>query len=86
VGILSGSVTLTNVEGINFYKDANFFYKQYEWMKTTENPYYEGFFEYGVDEPHCYTGRLTQPERPVEIADFIAAKRPYVAAVPWWRH
>jgi hypothetical protein len=57
-----------------------------EWMKTTEDPHYEGFFEYGVGEPHCYTGRLTQPERLVEIADFIAAKRPYVADVPWWKH
>ena len=57
-----------------------------EWMKTTANPHYEGFFEYGVGEPHCYTGRLTQAERLVEIADFIAAKRPYVADVPWWKH
>jgi hypothetical protein len=57
-----------------------------EWMKTTSNPHYEGFFEYGVGEPHCYTGRLTQAERLVEIADFIAAKRPYVADVPWWKH
>jgi hypothetical protein len=57
-----------------------------EWMNTTENPHYEGFFEYGVGEPHCYTGRPSQPERLVEIADFIAAKRPYAAAVPWWKH
>jgi hypothetical protein len=56
------------------------------WMKTTENPHYEGFFEYGVGEPHCYTGRLTSPERLVEIADFIASKRPYVADAPWWKH
>jgi hypothetical protein len=56
------------------------------WMKTTENPHYEGFFEYGVGEPHCYTGRLTDAERLVEIADFIAGKRPYVADAPWWRH
>jgi hypothetical protein len=57
-----------------------------EWMKTTENPHYEGFFEYGVGEPHCYTGRLTPAQRVVEIADFISAKRPYVAAAPWWTH
>jgi len=57
-----------------------------DWMKTTENPHYEGFFEYGVGEPHCYTGRTTTPERLVEIADFIAGKRPYVEAAPWWKH
>ena len=56
------------------------------WMKTTENPHYEGFFEYGVGEPHCYTGRLTSAERLVEIADFIASKRPYVSDAPWWKH
>ena len=55
------------------------------WMKTTENPHYEGFFEYGVGEPHCYTGRMTDAARLAEIADFIAAKRPYVADVPWWK-
>lgn len=57
-----------------------------EWMKTTENPHYEGFFEYGVGEPHCYTGRASRPHRLIEIADFIASKRPYVEAVPWWKH
>lgn len=57
-----------------------------EWMKTTENPHYEGFFEYGVGEPHCYTGRATRPQRLIEIADFIAAKRPYVEPAPWWKH
>lgn len=57
-----------------------------EWMKSTENPHYEGFFEYGVGEPHCYTGRPTRPERLVEIAEFISSKRPYIEAVPWWKH
>lgn len=56
------------------------------WMKTTGNPHYEGFFEYGVGEPHCYTGRMTDAERLAEIADFVAAKRPYVADAPWWKH
>ncbi len=56
------------------------------WMKSTENPHYEGFFEYGVGEPHCYTGRMTDAERLAEIANFIAAKRPYVADAPWWKH
>ncbi len=57
-----------------------------DWMKTTQNPHDEGWFDYGVGEPHCYTGQATTPERLVEIADFIAGKRPYVEAAPWWRH
>jgi hypothetical protein len=57
-----------------------------EWMKTTENPHYEGFFEYGVGEPHCYMGKMSTKERLVEIADFVAGKRPYVEAAPWWKH
>jgi hypothetical protein len=57
-----------------------------EWMKTTENPHYEGFFVYGVGEPHCWTGSATRAERLVEIAEFISAKRPYVDAAPWWAH
>ena len=57
-----------------------------DWMKTTENPHYEGYFEYGVGEPHCYTGQTTTPQRLIEIADFVAAKRPYVEAAPWWKH
>jgi hypothetical protein len=57
-----------------------------EWMRTTENPHYEGFFVYGVGEPHCYTGSATRAERLVEIAEFISAKRPYVTAAPWWPH
>jgi hypothetical protein len=57
-----------------------------DWMKTTANPHYDGFFEYGVGEPHCYSGRTTVAEKRIEIADFIAGKRPYVEAVPWWKH
>ncbi|MGH9711933.1 MAG: alpha/beta hydrolase-fold protein [Candidatus Acidiferrales bacterium] len=57
-----------------------------EWMKTTENPHYEGFFVYGVGEPHCYAGNSTTSERLVEIAEFIFGKRPYVDAAPWWAH
>ena len=56
-----------------------------EWMKTTENPHYEGFFEYGVGEPHCYAGKATTAERLTEIAEFISGKRPYVEATPWWK-
>ena len=26
------------------------------WMKTTQNPYYEGYFVYGDQKPHCWSG------------------------------
>lgn len=56
-----------------------------DWMKTTENPHYEGFFVYGVGEPHCWMGSVEQSVRVQEIAAFIASKSPYVAATPWWK-
>ena len=28
-------------------------------MKTTEDPHYEGFFMYGDDKPHCWSGPVT---------------------------
>jgi hypothetical protein len=57
-----------------------------DWMKTTEDPHYEGFFDYGVGQPHCYGGAATNAQRLVEIADHMAAKRPYVDGTPWWTH
>jgi Putative esterase len=57
-----------------------------DWMKTTQNPHYEGFFVYGVGEPHCWTGSVSHSVRLQEIAEFIASKSPYVAATPWWTH
>jgi len=55
-----------------------------DWMKSTEIPHYEGFFDYGVGQPHCYGGAATTAQRLVEIADYMAAKRPYVDGTPWW--
>jgi hypothetical protein len=57
-----------------------------DWMKSTESPHYEGFFDYGVGQPHCYGGAATSAQRLVEIADYMAAKRPYVDGTPWWTH
>ena len=55
-----------------------------KWMKTTENPHYEGFFMYGDRKPHCWSGPLTPAERIKEMAQFIAAKKPEGATTPWW--
>ena len=55
-----------------------------KWMKTTENPHYEGFFLYGDRKPHCWSGPLTPAERVKEMAQFIASKKPEGATTPWW--
>jgi len=55
------------------------------WMKTTENPHYEGFFEYGLFRPHCYSGIASTSERLREMAVFGVAHMPTGGRVEWWR-
>ena len=57
-----------------------------KWMKTTENPHYEGFFLYGDRKPHCWSGPLTPAERLKEMAQFIISKKPEGATTVWWRY
>jgi len=46
------------------------------WMKTTAGPHYEGFFMYGNNKPHCWSGPVSSQERLKEIAQFIQRRRP----------
>jgi len=55
------------------------------WMKTTQNPHYEGYFDYGLFRPHCYSGEASTPERLKEMAAFGVAHMPEGRATPWWR-
>jgi hypothetical protein len=57
-----------------------------QWMKTTENPHYEGFFMYGDNKPHCWSGPVTPAERLKEIAQLIMRKKPEGATTPWWTY
>jgi len=57
-----------------------------KWMKTTENPHYEGYFLYGDRKPHCWSGPATPAERLKEIATFVISKKPVGATTPWWRY
>ncbi len=34
-----------------------------EWMKTTQNPHYKGFFLYGDGKGHCWQGPESTAER-----------------------
>ena len=53
-------------------------------MKTTTNPHYEGYFMYGEQKPHCWSGPVSSSERLKEIAQFIQRKRPEGATTSWW--
>ena len=56
------------------------------WMKTTENPHYEGFFMYGDGKGHCFSGPVTRAARLREMAQFIMRKKPDGATTPWWNY
>ena len=55
-----------------------------DWMKTTANPHYEGYFLYGDGKPHCWSGPVNQGERMKEMAQHILAHKPDWATAPWW--
>ena len=57
-----------------------------QWMKTTENPHYEGVFMYGDGKGHCFSGPVTRAERLREMAQFIMRKKPDAVATPWWNY
>lgn len=56
------------------------------WMKTTENPHYPGFFMYGDNKPHCWSGPVTPAERLKEMAQLILRKKPEGTTTPWWEY
>jgi hypothetical protein len=56
------------------------------WMKTTENPHYEGYFLYGDGKPHCWSGPGTSMERLKEMAQHILRHKPDGATAPWWKY
>jgi hypothetical protein len=55
------------------------------WLKTTENPHYEGYFEYGLFRPHCYSGAVSTPERLREMAEHGMDHLPPGGPTEWWR-
>ncbi len=57
-----------------------------QWMKTTTNPHYEGFFMYGDRKPHCWIGPVSQVERLKEMAQFLLRHSPTGAPTGWWRY
>jgi len=57
-----------------------------EWMRTTANPHYEGFFLYGDGKGHCWQGPESTPERLKQMAAHIARHKPEGMTTPWWRY
>jgi len=56
-----------------------------EWMRTTKDPHYEGFFMYGEGKPHCWSGPVSPAERLKEMAQHIMRHAPDGTTFPWWR-
>ncbi len=56
------------------------------WMKTTTNPHYEGFFMYGDQKPHCWSGPGTNADRLREMAEYGLVKMPKGTTTPWWKY
>ncbi len=56
------------------------------WMKTTQNPHYEGFFMYGDNKPHCWSGPGTALDRIRDMAEFGLVKKPAGTTTPWWTY
>jgi hypothetical protein len=56
------------------------------WMKTTQNPHYEGYFEYGDQKPHCWSGPGTNADRLKEMAEFGLRHMPAGTTTPWWKY
>jgi len=57
-----------------------------KWMKTTQNPHYEGYFLYGDQKPHCWSGPGTQIDRLKEMAQHLVRKKPEGANTGWWKY
>jgi len=56
------------------------------WMKTTTNPHYEGYFVYGDQKPHCWSGPGTSADRLREMAEYGLRKIPAGTTTPWWTY
>jgi hypothetical protein len=57
-----------------------------KWMKTTQNPHDEGYFLYGDQKPHCWSGPGTQIDRLKEMAQHIMRRKPEGANTEWWKY
>jgi hypothetical protein len=57
-----------------------------EWLKTTTNPHYEGYFVWGEQKPHCWIGPVTPAQRRREMAEYLLTRKPEGTTTPWWTY
>ncbi|HEY2013259.1 MAG TPA: alpha/beta hydrolase-fold protein, partial [Bryobacteraceae bacterium] len=57
-----------------------------DWMKTTRDPHYEGYFVYGAMKGHCYSGPENSAGRLKEMAQYILSKMPAGTVAGWWKN
>ena len=53
------------------------------WLKTTTAPHSDAYIEYGLFQPHCYTGDVSTAERLREMAAYLEAHAPEGASLAW---
>lgn len=56
------------------------------WMKTTTNPRNEGYFVWGDQRGHCYSGPGGNIARLVDMAEHGLRHKPEGTTTPWWRN
>ena len=56
-----------------------------DFMETTKNPHYDGFFWYAPRKPHCWSGPFTPEERLKFFAVHIATHAPRDVETLWWK-
>jgi hypothetical protein len=68
----------------NFFLN-NGVHRMQDWMKTTQNPHYEGYFVYGAMKGHCYSGPENSADRLKEMGEHIMAHMPAGTVADWWK-
>src|SRR6202789_2451563 len=80
---LQGKLHVSVGEADNFFLNNGVHLMQ-NWMLTTKDPHYEGFFVYGAMRGHCYQGPATMADRLREMAEFVMGKMPPETVAQWW--
>ncbi|HUI54822.1 MAG TPA: alpha/beta hydrolase-fold protein [Bryobacteraceae bacterium] len=68
----------------NFFLN-NGVHRLQDWMKTTQNPHYEGYFVYGAVRGHCYSGPENSGDRLKQMGEHIMAHMPAGTVADWWK-
>ncbi len=80
---LQGKMHVFVGDADNFFLN-NAVHLMQNWMVTTKDPHYEGFFVYGAMRGHCYTGPGTTADRLREMAQYVLGKMPPETVAQWW--